>query len=575
MKPRVYFLDNLRTFLIFLVVVLHAGIVYEPILENVWIVSDPEKLGSIGLIRMYLDIFIMFGMFFISGYFVRESLKKNNPAGFILSKFKRIMLPWIVAVLTLIPIYKGIFLYSRGLPQDAWYTYFHFFQRVGSDLSDFGNNPTQSWLWFLPVLFMFQLVYLMMSKTKLLSLKINLGTAVSLTLFIGVIYSMLVSRSGLTGWHHSALLHFQRERLLVYFMVFLLGSLCHKLDLFAPGKLPSKKHYIISNVVLTLSLSAFTVISLNLFYNMIEPGREYYFVSPLVDRLAYYNTQYLSMLSFIHIFIYTFQVYFNWTNGLMSQLSGSSYPVYIIHMMVLGLFALPLTHVYMPVMAKYLILVVLTYSGSNFLVFVYQGFLRKRFTLRVLGTGMLVIGFFVLIQPGCAHRAEPAGNTDSIARVRVLIPDMGLHEAIIKGENKIVHQHIAAGSGLDTREKNGGSTPLMTAALLGNTEAAVALNAGASLNLQNYDGSTALHTAAFFCRVDIVKALLQSHAELELENKSGATALESVAGPFESVEGIYDYFSKALAPIGLVLDKDQIKKSRPLIAEMLIEAGAK
>ncbi|MCB9277255.1 MAG: hypothetical protein H6564_24695 [Lewinellaceae bacterium] len=39
MKERIYFLGHLRTLAIFLVVVVHAGIVYEPVLENSWIVS--------------------------------------------------------------------------------------------------------------------------------------------------------------------------------------------------------------------------------------------------------------------------------------------------------------------------------------------------------------------------------------------------------------------------------------------------------------------------------------------------------------------------------------------------------
>ena len=111
MKSRLYFLDNLRTFLIFIVILLHAGIVYESILLDIWIVSDPNKAGSIGLIRMYLDRFVMFTLFFISGYFIPRSLKNNTDLDFIKSKFKRIMIPWIVAVITLIPIYKIIFLY--------------------------------------------------------------------------------------------------------------------------------------------------------------------------------------------------------------------------------------------------------------------------------------------------------------------------------------------------------------------------------------------------------------------------------------------------------------------------------
>ena len=56
MKTRINFLDNLRTFLIFLVIVLHAGIVYEPILEEVWIVSDPVKqfIGTGAYVPRYL-----------------------------------------------------------------------------------------------------------------------------------------------------------------------------------------------------------------------------------------------------------------------------------------------------------------------------------------------------------------------------------------------------------------------------------------------------------------------------------------------------------------------------------------
>ena len=245
MKTRVYFLDNLRTFLIFLVVVLHAGIVYEPILQNVWIVSDPVKQPSIGLIRMYLDLFIMFGLFFISGYFIPESLKKHQGWGFVRSKFRRIMLPWIIAVLTVIPAYKVIYLYSRGLPQQEWYTYFHFFQRAGSDLGNFADNPTQSWLWFLPVLFLFQMIYLALYKAKLLTLKISLKTAIVLVFVVGLVYSMTISQLGLTGWYHSALLHFQNERLLVYFLVFLLGTLCNKLHIFEPGRTPGKRTYIV------------------------------------------------------------------------------------------------------------------------------------------------------------------------------------------------------------------------------------------------------------------------------------------------------------------------------------------
>jgi len=334
MKTRIYFLDNLRTFLILMVVVLHAGIVYEPILENTWIVSDPVKNSSIGFIRMYLDLFVMFTLFFISGYFIPNSLKNKTGWVFILSKFKRIMLPWMVAVFTMIPAYKAIFFFFCGLPQEAWYSYFHLFQRVGGDLSNFADNPVQNWLWFLPVLFLFQILYLGLSKTKLLSLNISIKTGVILTLIIGIIYSVVISNLELRGWYHSPIFHFQRERILIYFMVFLLGSLCYKLKVFESTH-KNKKLYIWANIALTLSLSVFTVVALNFFFNMIDPVRNYFFVTETIDRITYYTSVLISMFSFLYIFIYTFRFRLNKSNWLMKELNKNSYAVYIIHLPVI------------------------------------------------------------------------------------------------------------------------------------------------------------------------------------------------------------------------------------------------
>ncbi len=367
MKTRLFFLDNLRTFLIFIVILLHAGIVYESILLDTWIVSDPNKAGSIGLIRMYLDVFVMFTLFFISGYFIPKSIKNNTNLDFIKSKFKRILFPWIVAVLTLIPIYKILFLYSRGLPQEEWYSYFHFFQRIGSDLSIFSNDLNQSWLWFLPVLFLFQILFFVFSKTKLYAMNISLKTGVFLTLFIGVIYSMVISLLGFKGWTLSVLLDFQNERLLVYFLVFLLGALCYKHNVFDANK-RSKKYLIIFNILLMLGLGIYTVVALNLFFNLIDPTRNFFFISENIDRTAYYTSQIVSMLSFIYIFVDLFKFNINKSGRLWTALNKNSYYVYIIHIIVMGIIALPLVNLAIPVYLKYFILTILTFIVSNILV---------------------------------------------------------------------------------------------------------------------------------------------------------------------------------------------------------------
>lgn len=570
MKPRIYFLDNLRTFLIFLVVLLHSGIVYESILENTWIVVDPVKNNAIGLIRMYLDVFVMFTLFFISGYFVRGSAMNKTSFEFIKSKFNRILLPWIVAVMTMIPAYKAIFLYSRGMPQEEWYSYFHIFQRSGGDPFFFSDNPVQNWLWFLPVLFLFQIIFLFLSKVDFPSIRISIKGWIILTVVAGLIYSMSISTLDLTGWYHSAILHFQRERLFVYFMIFLLGALCNKHRVF-DSSTKDKRFYIWTNVVLTIAVGIFTIVALNLFFNLVDPARNYFFVSAPVDRSVYYFTLLISMLSFLYIMIYVFRFSVNKTNNLWKQLGQNSYFVYIIHVVVLGLIALPLLHIPIPAFAKFILLAILTFVASNGLVYAYRKTIQKPLSNYFVTTGTLVIAATLTFTIYARQANQKTTHEISVGyQTPQTVPDMGLHEAAVQGNLEVVHRHIEAGADIDIKEPTGGSSPLITAALFGQTEVAKALiDAGANVNFINNDGSTALHTAAFFCRKEIVELLLENGVDKSIKNRAGSTALASITISFEQVSGIYDYYAKTFGPLGLKLNNSHLKDMRPEIAEML------
>ena len=150
-----------------------------------------------------------------------------------------------------------------------------------------------------------------------------------------------------------------------------------------------------------------------------------------------------------------------------------------------------------------------------------------------------------------------------------LTPSTNLHLAALLGDVAAVQQHIEAGADLDQKD-DFGSTPLIVAATFGKTEVARALiEAGADLHITDNDGSTPLHIAAFLGRTDIVDALLEGGANTYLRNDSGNTPLGSVTRPFGELRGIYDGIAEALAPLGLVLDYDQIQAARPVIAEML------
>jgi ankyrin repeat protein len=215
-----------------------------------------------------------------------------------------------------------------------------------------------------------------------------------------------------------------------------------------------------------------------------------------------------------------------------------------------------------------------------------------KMTVTVFLAGMLM--FFT----GCGSQ-ENAGKKDA----GVQMPKVDLHSAVVTEDLDAIRQHIASGSDLNVLEPSRGSTPLITAAAMGKTEAAgllikagadlnfqnadgstalhtaavfgntqiaeLLINAGADLNRQNNYGSTPLHTAAFFCRKEIVKALLDKGADKTIKNKMEQTALETIETPFDQVKIVYDQVASGLKPLGLKLDLERIRTTRPEIAAML------
>jgi fucose 4-O-acetylase-like acetyltransferase len=356
---RLYFLDNLRTFIIFLVILYHAGGVYEPtgFWASFWIVDDPSTNELAGLPLLIIDMFVMPALFFISGYFVLPSLKKKSGWEFLKAKFKRLIVPWIIVVLIFIPLYKVIFLYSRNLPQEAWTTYFHFSS---------GNISSQSWLWFLPVLFLFNLLYLLLSKANWIPEKISMKSTVAAVFIIGVLASFAIDIFKISGWTLSALIDFQNERVIMYFLVFLLGSLGFQQKVFA-SKPVGKKLYI--GVWLTAWIPIVVYIIFLIFPLV---SSEEFIISAVIDRLILWIGFYLSLTCLLYLLIETFWRYGDKTGKIGNELNLNSYYVYLIHVIVLGVIAWALLDSSMPSVLKFLTLTLSTYLACNVIVSLFR-----------------------------------------------------------------------------------------------------------------------------------------------------------------------------------------------------------
>ena len=111
---------------------------------------------------------------------------------------------------------------------------------------------------------------------------------------------------------------------------------------------------------------------------------------------------------------------------------------------------------------------------------------------------IVLLALMLLTFVGCGNQ-DKSPQQSAEPQTTVSAPKVDLHSAVFTDNLEVIRQHIKAGSDLNVLEPTRASTPLLTAAFLGKTEAVkILIDAGADLNYQNADGSTALHTAAAF-----------------------------------------------------------------------------
>ncbi len=362
---RFHWVDNLRSFMVFLVVVGHGSVVYERYAMGTdwWIVVDPAGNDFPGILYLILNIFVIATLFFVSGFLAIRSLEQKIARDYIYAKFKRLIIPWFIAVLTLIPIYKMIFLYSRGMPQENWINYFHW-----------NSIWSQNWLWFLPVLFLFDIVFLGLSKLPVQWTWVTMRRGIWIAILLCVMVSFSMDFLGLHGWTKTILVDFQNERLFLYFVAYLMGALSFKQNVFW-GDWKHKK------MDLILHCTGWIPINLYLFmliYSLIKPDSP--LISQMFDTLLLRINFVLAFAYLIYAMTVSFKRYVDRKGSILNEINANSYGVYIIHVVVIGFMALALRDTGLPSLMKLFLTVVVTYLVSNLSVSFYKRFIVRTFS---------------------------------------------------------------------------------------------------------------------------------------------------------------------------------------------------
>src|ERR1700685_2372097 len=104
-NEKIYYIDNLRVFLISLVVLHHSFITYGA--PGGWYYKEPTThMGALIPMTIFVSInqsFFMGFFFFLSALFIESSIAKKGTGKFVIDRLKRLGIPLIFYSLVLSP----------------------------------------------------------------------------------------------------------------------------------------------------------------------------------------------------------------------------------------------------------------------------------------------------------------------------------------------------------------------------------------------------------------------------------------------------------------------------------------
>lgn len=319
-KQRFYFFDNLRVFIILLVVVFHIGMCYTTWNLDWWCVNDIKKGSFFDYFVLETDVYIMPVMFLLAGYFAPVVLRKKGIAAFWQAKFKRVVIPWIGGTLFLAPLIAYSTFFSRmDMPPnffDFWINGF------------WGPYYQQGPYWFLGMLSLFFLLFTIFYYLNPASLeKSAQKTTPSSSFFLGFVLFTAASFfiSNLFFWNDTwlnvkYLFMIQPVRFILLLSYFCLGVYAWKHSWFTPGGYNPR--------VIPWTIAAIVMLAVFLLYRVVftlVPN------VPTVFKAGHGLTHAAFCLTATLALIAIFQRFLNTNTYLWRRLTANSYTIYFIH----------------------------------------------------------------------------------------------------------------------------------------------------------------------------------------------------------------------------------------------------
>lgn len=357
-RPRLLYLDNLRTLLIILVILTHLAITYGA--EGSWYYNEEGSTTLAGAVLMTLmnainQSFFMGFFLMISAYFVPGSYDRKGPARFMVDRLKRLGIPFLFQILLIDPIIIYILDRRGGFQGGIGEFLNHYVHREG-----LGTGP----LWFLEVLLIFSAAYVVWrlltrgpaadpsdssrsEGARVPTAPGNLAILLVALAIAGVNFLVRVRWPVGTFWGP---LHFQLAQYAQYPTYFVIGILAYRGGWLAGLKRAQGRLWMWVAIVLAPVFVAIGVLG-----GALEGNLDAMLGGPTWQSLAYCVWEQLMGAAMTVTLLVCFRDRLNHQGRLAAAMSASAYGVFVVHMPVIVLLALALSGIRFDMGLKFLV----------------------------------------------------------------------------------------------------------------------------------------------------------------------------------------------------------------------------
>ena len=374
-RTRLFYLDNLRTFLSISVIVGHAALAYGG--SRDWSIQDPavDDISPIffGYLGGAISSCLMPAFFLLAGYFTPRSFERKGSRQFLKDRFIRLGIPIVIATTIIFNINEYMLdVYYRGVPYQIKIVY----------------HPLH--LWFLQILLLFTVIYVIfraladrISMKKSIQLyRDTFPPDASLFLCIGVLAILtfavrLVFPTGV--WF----LHVQPGYFIYYTFCFCSGVLAYRGDWFRRlSKSQARRWGVMSLGVIPLLAVIGTLEGRGSFMENAEQFSKSLAGGLHWEAFVFAVCQTFLMVGVIVFLSYFFRERLNQAGPVARFMAVNVYTVYIIHATILFPLQILMLSINIPTIVKFLP-VALTVV---FLCFLLSSLIRRiPYVRRVLG----------------------------------------------------------------------------------------------------------------------------------------------------------------------------------------------